>query len=50
VNITKFIIEPALQAGTFHGVVAGTFWLSASHSPNEIVNIEDGKFEIEFWK
>ena len=53
VVITKFIIEPAPLAGTFHGIIAGTFQFKASFlnsgNVNETVNIQEGNFEVEFW-
>jgi hypothetical protein len=50
VSITEFNMEPAPVAGTYHGFIAGTFWLSASHNGNEIADLKDGKFKIEYWK
>ena len=51
VTITKFTMEPAPMAGTFRGIIAGSFYFKALHSnTNETVNVRDGNFEIEYWK
>ena len=51
VTITKFTMEPAPMAGTFRGIIAGSFYFKALHSnTNESVNVRDGNFEIEYWK
>jgi hypothetical protein len=51
VTITKFTMEPAPQAGTYHGVIAGIFHFNTLHKEtNETIAIRDGNFEVEYWK